>query len=264
MFARGGSRASSLAAMALSHPHVFSLALAAAILGFAFFARGVSGFGSATIAIPLLAHTVPLPLAVPLLLVLDFIASLATLRIDREQVDKQEVRRLLPFAALGVVAGTTLLVRLPGHWLLGALGALVLYYGVRTLLQPGSERSIARFWAAPAGFAGGLLGGMFGSGAATPYMIYLTRRLRDRRPVRATFTAFACLDYGFRLIMFAVAGLLFDPRLFVLLAVGLPAAGVGLYLGNKVHHRISNEQAFRAIGALLLVSGISLLVKALV
>jgi uncharacterized membrane protein YfcA len=238
-----------------------TLAAVAGVLGFAFFMRAISGFGSATIAIPMLAHVTPLPVAVPVLLVLDFAATLATLRIDRGLIERREVGRLLPFAVAGVIAGAWLLVRLPAAWLLSALGALVVFYGVRTLLAPVDERPISPLWAAPAGFTGGLLGGAFGSGAATPYMIYLTRRLRDRRRVRATFTAFAFFDYGFRLIAFALAGLLLDPTFGLLLVIGLPAMAHGLYLGNRVHHRISNEQALRAIGLLLVASGLSLLAK---
>jgi uncharacterized membrane protein YfcA len=99
------------------------------VVFFAFFVRGVSGFGSATIAIPLMAHVVPLQLAVPLLLVLDFLSTLATLRIDRSLVDKAEVRRLIPYAMIGVIVGVLLLTRLAPEYLLLGLGALVIFLG---------------------------------------------------------------------------------------------------------------------------------------
>lgn len=92
-------------------------------------------------------------------------------------------------------------------------------------------------------------------------MIYLTHRLRDKRRVRATFTGFAVLDYGFRLITFLATGLLLQVPLGMLVLIGIPAMGIGQYLGNLIHHRISNEQGMRAIGALLLASGASLLLK---
>lgn len=239
----------------------WTAALVGAVVFFAFFVRGVSGFGSATIAIPLLAHAVPLRLAVPLLLVLDFMATLATLRIDRQLVDKSEVRRLLPFSMVGVLLGATLLIQLPPELLLGALGLLVLFFGARTLINPAGNGLISRFWAAPAGMAGGILGGMFGSGAATPYMIYLTHRLREKRSVRATFSGFAIFDYGFRLITFIATGLLLQIPIGVLLLVSVPAMVLGQYFGNAIHHRISNEQALRVIGLLLLGTGLSLLWK---
>lgn len=239
-----------------------TVAVAAAIVAFAFFVRGLSGFGSATIAVPLLAHVLPLTLAVPLLLVLDFVATLATLRIDRALVDRGEVRRLLPFGMIGVVAGVALLVRLPPALLLGSLGCVIVYFGVRALLDPRGDAPVSRLWAIPAGFVGGMFGGMFGSGAATPAMIYLTHRLRDKRRVRATFTGFAFFDYGFRLLAFAATGLLIDATLGLLLALTLPAMALGHCAGNRIHHRVSDTQARRVIGLLLIGGGLSLLARA--
>lgn len=235
----------------------------AAIIGFAFFVRGVSGFGSATIAIPLLVHVIPLKLAVPLLLILDFVSTLATLRLDRDMIDKREIRWLLPFGVTGVIAGVMLLVRLPPAILLGTLGCVIVFFGIRTLINPQGDAPVSRLWGIPAGLVGGLFGGMFGSGAATPYMIYLTHRLRDKRRVRATFTGFAFFDYGFRLVTFTATGLLLDAALGVLLAIGLPAMAIGQYIGNRIHHRISNAQALRVIGVLLVVGGLSLVARSL-
>jgi uncharacterized membrane protein YfcA len=246
---------------AVTHIEFWTAAMVGLVVLFAFFVRGVSGFGSATIAIPLLAHAVPLRLAVPLLLVLDFMATLATLRIDRQFVDKSEVRRLLPFSMIGVVLGATLLIHLSPQLLLGGLGIMVVIFGVRTLLKPVSDKPVSTLWAAPAGIAGGILGGMFGSGAATPSMIYLTHRL-EKRSVRATFSGFAIFDYGFRLITFVATGLLLQVPIGLLLAITVPAMALGQYLGTAMHHRISNDQALKLIGVLLLASGGSLLWKA--
>lgn len=238
-------------------------ALVGAVVFFAFFVRGVSGFGSATIAIPLMVHVVPLKLAVPLLLVLDFLATLATIRIDREHVNKTEVKRLIPWAMIGVITGALLLVRLPPEILLTGLGVLVVIFGIRTLLKPVGDKPVSTWWSVPAGFTGGFFGGMFGSGAATPYMIYLTRRLGDKRNVRATFSGFAFFDYGFRLITFLFTGLLLQWALGIVLAISVPAMAAGLYLGNRIHHRISNERALQVIGVMLVLSGLSLVIKVL-
>ena len=237
---------------------------ASAIVFLAFFVRGISGFGSATIAIPLLAHFIALKLAVPLLLIHDLLSTLATVSIDRRAIDKSEIVALLPPSIIGVIFGVTLLVTLPAQPLLATLGALVIVFGIRTLINPQGSRPISRLWSVPAGLAGGALGGAFGSGAATPYMIYLTHRLADKSRVRGTFSAFAIFDYTLRVITFAVTGLLLSHELFVLVSVTLPGMMMGLYLGNKLHGRISSEQAFKVIGTLLIVSGLSLLWKALI
>lgn len=256
---RGAERASRLTDGTPLDPT--AAAVVGAVIFFAFFVRGVSGFGSATIAIPLLAHVISLKLAVPLLLLLDFISTLVTMRIDRDLVEKSEVRRLIPFAVIGVIIGATLLIRLSPAHLLTGLGLLVMFFGVRTLFNPAGDRPVSHYWAAPAGLTGGIFGGMFGSGAATPYVIYLTHRLRDKRRVRATFSAFAFFDYGFRILAFIATGVLLQFSLGVLLVIGIPALAIGQYLGNLIHHRISNAQALRVIGVLLLFSGLSLLAK---
>ena len=182
--------------------------------------------------------------------------------IDRGLVDKSEVRRLIPYAIIGVIIGATLLIRLSPAHLLTGLGVLVMFFGVRTLFNPSGDKPVSHYWAAPAGLTGGIFGGMFGSGAATPYVIYLTHRLRDKRRVRATFSGFAFFDYGFRILAFIVTGVLLQFSLGVLLVIAVPTMAIGQYLGNLIHHRISNEHALRVIGVLLLVSGLSLLAKA--
>jgi len=239
-----------------------ALAASSVVVFTAFFVRGVSGFGSATVAIPLLAQAIELRLAVPLLLVHDLLSTLATVTIDRRAVERREIVRLLPPSLAGVIFGVTLLVSLPAAPLLAALGVLVIIFGARTFASPHAGGPVSPLWALPAGFAGGALGGAFGSGAATPTMIYLTRRLADKSRVRGTFSAFAILDYTFRAITFAVTGLLLNRDLVVLVAVTLPAMALGFYLGNRLHGRISSERAFKVIGALLVVSGLALLRKA--
>jgi uncharacterized membrane protein YfcA len=233
-----------------------------AIVFAAFVARGVTGFGSATLAVPMLVHFIPLRAAVPLLLVLDFASSIVLIRLDRSRIDRSEVVWMLPFAMCGVVVGVTLLVKLPAAWLLGALGLVVIVFGVRALLPGQDRRRVSRAWVVPAGRAGGTLGGVFGSGAATPFMIYLTHRLADRTHVRATFSAFALFDYGFRLVVFAVSGLLLSAISLESALVAFPAMAAGLLVGNRVHGAISDAAARRTIAALLILGGFLLLMKA--
>ena len=53
---------------------------------------------------------------------------------------------------------------------------------------------------------------------------------------------------------------LLPPLIALLLA---PAAGLGLYCGHRVHLRINRKQMLRAIFVMLLVSGGTLLARAL-
>lgn len=232
------------------------------ILLLAYFIRGISGFGSGLIAVPLLAHFLPLQFVVPFVLLLDFTASVALGRNARQHVNWGEIRPLLPFGFIGVALGVALLIQLPKEPLLAGLGLFVMAFGVRNILNLHGEKPASRWWAIPAGLTGGTVGALFGTGGP-PYIIYLSHRLRDKSELRATFSGLFIIDGGTRLVSFLITGLLLQPGLFPAFLGALPLMALALHLGHKVHVGISNQQMLRLVGVLLLASGVSLLWKAL-
>lgn len=237
------------------------IAASAAIILFAYFVRGISGFGSGLISVPLLAHFWPLTLVVPLILVTDFAASVALGRATRGDIRWDEIRTLIPASAVGIVVGAALLINLPREPLLVALGLFVLAFGVRSVLNLHGEKPVSRWWALPAGFTGGTVGALFGTGGP-PFVIYLSHRLRDKSALRATFSGLFLIDGGLRIVVFLVSGLLLQRELLWALPASLPLLALGLYLGHRVHVGLSQAQMQRLIGILLVASGTSLLWKA--
>jgi uncharacterized membrane protein YfcA len=226
----------------------------------AYFIRGITGFGSALISVPLLALSQPLQFAVPLVLALDFTASLVLGGTNRKKADWAEIKVLLPFGMLGACIGAYALVTLPTTPVLLTLGGFTMFFGFRNIfgLQPVGQ--LSRAYAVPAGLAGGAAGALFGAGSP-PYIMYLTRRLLDKGAVRATFSWLIAIDGGFRLGLFLMAGLLFDPKLQIAYGLGLIPMAVGLYTGNKVHLDMTSEGMLRVVGALLVLSGAMLFLK---
>ena len=167
-----------------------------------------------------------------------------------------------PFTVLGCALGVTLLVNLPRDALMIAIGIFTLFYAAYQLYDPVEIKPISRGWAAPAGFIGGMMGTLFGAGAP-PYVMYLTRRVADKSALRSTIAAMAVLAIGARLLAFAGAGLMFSREPWLVYLLLTPAAGLGLYCGHRVHQRINRTQMLRAIFVMLLVSGGSLLARAL-
>lgn len=227
----------------------------------AYFIRGISGFGSGLIAVPLLAHFLPLTFVVPLILVTDFSASVVLGAHTRKHARWDEVRPLLPFSVLGVVAGTTLLIHLPKTLLLTTLGLFVLLFGAHNVLNLHGTRTVSRLWAAPAGLVGGTVSALFGTGGP-PYVIYLNHRLRDKGELRATFSLLFLIEGGVRLTIFILAGLLLETSLLFAILAALPLVAVGLWLGNHVHLGIAPQAMQRLVGVLLVVAGVSLLWRA--
>ena len=238
------------------------IAAAAAILLTAYVIRGITGFGSGLISVPLLALFLPLQFVVPLVLLLDFTASLVIGGLHFKRVEWNEIGVLIPFGVVGVILGTTLLVKLPAEPMLFALAAFVFAFAVRSLLNIHGDRLASRLWAVPASLTGGTVGALFGTGGP-PYVIYLTHRIRDKGDLRATFSALFFFEGLTRIASFLVAGLLLTAEVWVAYVIALPLVLGALYLGGRVHVGLSQAQMTRLVGGLLLVSSLSLLYKAL-
>jgi hypothetical protein len=238
------------------------LASAAAILLAAYFIRGITGFGSGLIAVPLLALFLPLKFVVPLILLLDFTASIVIGGFNFKRVKWDEIGVLIPFGVVGVVLGTSLLVSLPPEPMLITLAGFVFVFAVRSILNIRSDKPISRGWAVPASLTGGTVGALFGTGGP-PYVIYLTHRIHDKSDLRATFSALFFTEGITRIVSFLVAGLLMTTQVWIAYFAALPLILGALYLGGRVHVGLTPLQMTRLVGVLLLVSSVSLLFKAM-
>jgi len=242
----------------LSPEHI---AFACITLLVAYFIRGISGFGSGLIAIPILALWLPLTFVVPLMLLLDFSASILLSGVNLRQVNWREVRTLIPLSIIGITLGTHLLTSMPLQPMLITLAIFVAIFGIRSLLNLHGEKIISRWWAIPAGLSGGTIGALFGTGGP-PYIIYLGHRISDKTALRATFSGLILVEGSLRIGSFAYAGLFSDTRLFWSYLIAMPIVAIGLTLGHRAHIGLTREQMMRLIGILLLGSSASLLIKA--
>ncbi len=235
---------------------------AAVILLAAYFIRGITGFGSGLVSVPLLALFLPLQFVVPLILLLDFTASIVIGGLHFKRVRWDEIGILIPFGVIGVIVGTTLLVELPPGPMLFALAGFVFIFALRSLLNLHGDKLISRGWAVPAALTGGTVGALFGTGGP-PYVIYLSHRIRDKSDLRATFSALFFTEGLTRIVSFLVVGLLLSGTVWIAYVAALPVMLGALYLGGRVHVGLSQAQMTRLVGVLLLVSSVSLLFKAM-
>lgn len=225
----------------------------------AYFVRGIAGFGSGLIAIPLLALFLPLTIVVPLVVFLDYVASASHGLKDRASIQWRQIFPLLPFTAIGVLAGLYLFKTIDSVMLAHALGVFVLLYALYTLLIRSGEGQASVLWAGPAGALGGMVGTLFGTGGPF-YVVYLKHRGLPKTQFRATFATIFLIDGAGRLAGYLLGGY-FERDWLVLAALSLPVMGVGLYLGGQVHTSISQRAFQIAVSLLLMMSGVSLLLR---
>jgi len=132
--------------------------------------------------------------------------------------------------------------------------------GLYGIANPSLHRTISVWWSVPAGIIGGAIATVFGAGGPI-YATYLSGRLRDKSEIRSTMGTLISISAFIRAGVYAVAGLLLHMAIFAGLAVLAPFVWIGLKLGHRIHTGLTQEQMRRAIGALLVLTGSSLLAR---
>ena len=164
---------------ALAGVEPFPAIYAALVLFSAYLVRGIAGFGSGLIAVPLLSLAFPVPSVVPLVVALDYVGSLSQGVENLRRVAWKEQLALLPFMVVGVGLGLlvfrTLAAGVPRQ---GARGLRHRVCDLPDAAPSGAARIAVRRGAC--GVLGGLVGTLFGTGGPF-YVIYFNLRKLTRR-----------------------------------------------------------------------------------
>lgn len=229
-----------------------------AIIFISYVVKGLSGFGSGLIAVPLLAFFLPITFIVPLLGLLSYSGTIAQSVQLRRQVMWRDIWPLLPFSLAGISLAVWLLVNLDPQWLVRGLGLFVVVYSVYALL-PIPAMHGGHWWAVPAGSLGGIVGALFGTGGPF-YVIYLKLRGLDKSQFRASIVLIFLVDGGLRIIGYALNGL-YTINVILMLLILLPVLILAMLVGNHLHIKLNQLYFNRLISGLLLISGLMLLYK---
>ncbi len=239
---------------------VSGILFCAIVIFFAYFIRGIAGFGSALIAVPLLALQLDLALIVPVICMLDYTASVTHGFHNRAMISWPDLLPLLPFSLAGLIAGLYVLRNVEAGRLAAALAVFIIVYAIYALLPLPPLRG-GRSWAAPAGFFGGMIGVIFGTGGPF-YVIYMRLRQLDKGGFRATVATVFMIDGGMRLITFFTGGFYGQGAFWAIIAA-LPLLAGGLWAGGRIHVGISQRNFVRLVSLILLGSGGVLLSRVL-
>lgn len=245
-----------------AHLSPWLLVVAPIVIVVAYTVFGLSGFGSTVITVPILAHFLPVAYLVPLMALLDLISAIFVGASSREHVSKPELKRLIPLMFVGFILGATVLVQVPDLYLRSALGLFAVAVGIQGIVNPTARGTISAWWCIPAGITGGAVATVFGAGGPI-YATYLNGRLRDKSAIRATVSSLISISAFSRAAIYAVTGLLLNTATFIGMGLLAPFVWVGLKIGARIHLGLSQEQMRRAIGALLVLTGSSLLLRGL-
>jgi uncharacterized protein len=193
------------------------------------------------------------------------VSSAAIIGKDRQHVDRRAFLRLLPGCALGVAAGLFMFKALDAVLLARALGAFIILYAIYSLWMttrpPGSTPPVPPTALRPlSSFFSGAVGTMFGAMASIFFAMYLDASGASKQTFRATLSAMLLTLSIARTVGYAAVNELTVDS-FILCGAAIPAMGIGLLLGDRIHSGLS-EQAFkRVVCAALFLCGVPLLLR---
>jgi uncharacterized membrane protein YfcA len=226
--------------------------------------QGLTGFGFAILAVPLLTIVEEPHEAITVCMVLSTISVVGMWWVTRRQERLPISGRLFAAALFGLPAGLLVLDYLEADWLkltagLATLAVTVVvasmaYSGVRK--DPGTNApSEATAWwpraTLPAGVASGVLAGCL-SMPGPPVVALLSGGNVPKTVYRATLLTFFALIYPAASIAMCASGLIGRHDLAVGLS-HLPALDAGAWLGDILHGRI-RDSAFTNLSLVLLAA----------
>jgi uncharacterized protein len=225
--------------------------------------KSVTGMGLPVFAIPIMALFVPVEDAIVVIA-----APTAALngwlcwRVRYHRHETRDLGRLAVAGILGAVLGALLLAALPERVVLAALAAMILVYVIRFFASPDvrvSEASSAR-WSPAVGFGAGVsLGGTGVSGPILATWLF-AYRLKPDAYIFSITLLFSISGLA-QLAVFAVDGRLLE-RIGAVAITFIPVFAM-VPFGTVLRRRLSGQGFERAVLAVLTLSSMTLLVRAL-
>jgi uncharacterized membrane protein YfcA len=225
--------------------------------------KGISGFGSALVAVPLLLLIHDVKLVTPTFLLFDFISGAILVGSSWRSINRRLMLLLLSGMVVGTGIGTWALLSLSHEILKRVLGVLVTGWALATLLQgepirllPG--RPLGTTLAPVSGFLGGALGAMF-SVNGPPVIIYLSHVLKEKHVFRATLYGIFFADACYKMVLFSASRLL-DGEVVRFALLMAPFLVAGVIVGSWLQRLLDAELFGRIVAGILAITGFMLLV----
>jgi uncharacterized membrane protein YfcA len=227
-----------------------------AILFISTFTRSTIGFGDALIAMPLLVVTISIQTATPLVALMGFTIAITILSRNWREVDIKAAWRLIVSALLGIPVGILLLRDAPEQIVKAILGAVLVLFGLYSLITPRLPTLQKQGFAYIFGFVSGVLGGAYNTNGP-PVVIYSALRRWPPERFRATMQGYFFPSGVFLLTGHALAGSL-TREVLTLYGYSLPFILLAISVGGKLNKAIPSGRFERFVYVFLILIGVYL------
>ena len=231
-----------------------------AIIGVVFTGISKSGLagGAGVVAVPLLALVIPVPQAAALMLPLLLVMDVRTISIYHHAIKSyRSIATIVVAGLVGVVIAGSAMGSLPTDSLQLILAILSISFALWNQLSPLLAKlpGSAMIWGTLAGISSTLL-----HAGGPPISIYfLSQKLEKQQWLGQAAIFFAMINFS-KLVPYTLNDS-WSEELLITSVVLVPFALLGVSLGYRIQKFISQEHFMIMCRAMLLISGISLLVK---
>lgn len=245
----------------MTDPSILQFVLFGVVVLATHFLEGITGFGCTALALPFCILIVGIKLAVPALIVLAWILAMYIIIIDYKNIVWKEYLRILLFVGIGLPIGMIIYSYLPEALLKKVLGVFMIIVASRGLYTCFGGTSKIKLHPVVLNailFLGGIIHGAFGTGG--PFIIiYAANAIPKKSNFRATLcTLWVTLNTIIITKNFASGAMTHNVLLLILIC--LPFLFSGMIIGNKAHNKVDDKLFTKIVYAVLLLSGIFMLV----
>ncbi|KGK86002.1 sulfite exporter TauE/SafE family protein [Clostridium sp. HMP27] len=233
------------------------------LLGFviliADFLEGLTGFGSAVVAMPFAIMLIGINIARPVLTIVALLLAIYIVIISHKDILWEHYFRILAFVILGLPFGIWLFDKLPESTLKKILGVFMVLIALRGLFIAYKESKEGKEFKAINNsilsiflFLGGCIHGAFSCGGPL-IILYASEKLPNKSNFRATLSMLWITLDSIIVLQSALSHAITKDVLKLVLYT-LPFLAIGAVLGNLAHHRIKDGAFTKIVYVLLFVS----------
>ncbi|MGI9434080.1 MAG: sulfite exporter TauE/SafE family protein [Geminicoccaceae bacterium] len=225
------------------------------------FVNGLAGFGTSLFALGWWLQVLPPLQAVALSFVMSVLGSIPGIVLVWRYITWRRLARFLIPALLGIPVGLAVLHRIDAASLTIALAAFLLLYGgffsfrrgLPTIVRPTPIIDLM------VGFLGGVCGAIAGLSGVLP-TIWCSLRAWPKAEQRAVLQPYNVIILSLSALSLALDGN-YDRNVLLTIVAALPATLISALIGIQVFKRLNDAQFRRLLIILMLVSGLSLLIR---
>lgn len=220
------------------------------------FVNHVVGLGAAMVAMPIVAHFIPLSLAVPSSTLIVLMLNLQLAWSYRQNIRWVHLSYIIIGCVLGVFAGISLISMLDNGRLKVLMGIFLILYSLYALfLEKKAPKGIRPLWGVPTGICSTFFGAAFGFNGP-PLGIFVTMSGWSSDEAKGVLGASFIISGSAILGGQLLAGLQ-NAQTILYFAMASPAALLGGFIGIKFSRRFALKSNRSLLLCVLLFAGLS-------